>query len=96
MRSVRLVPPFRRAHATKPVLGTARKTVVDLTHCSFTISPERIPSAPPSYPQLADGPRKAVIGTTRPLSAPSERALISSEAILYLRAHWSEVLTQGV
>jgi hypothetical protein len=95
MRSVRLAPPFHGAHVTKRVLGTARKFVVDLTHCSFTILPEHIPSVPQSFPQLADGPREAVIGTTRPLSVSFERALITSEATRYLHAHWSEVLKQG-
>ena len=67
IRSTRLAPPFHRPHAIKRVLGTARKSVVGLTHCSFTTSPERIPSEPLSSPQLADGHREAVIGTTRPL-----------------------------
>ena len=67
MGSVRLVPPFHRAHATKRVLGTARKSVVDLMHCSFTTSPERILSARLSFPQPVGGPRKAVIGMSRPL-----------------------------
>ena len=96
MRSIRLAPSFHRAHATKRVLGTVRKSVVGLTHYSFIISPERIPSAPLSFLQLADGRHEAVIGTTRPLSAYSGRALISSEVTRYLHAHWSEVLTQGV
>jgi hypothetical protein len=96
MRSVRPASPFHRVHVTKRVLGTTRKSVVDLVHCSFTILPERTPSAPLSFLRPADGPREAVIGTARPLLASSERALIFSEATRYLHALWSEVLTQGV
>ena len=72
MRSTRLAPPFHRVHVVKRVLGTVRKSVVGPTHCSFTISPERPPSAPLSFPLLADGHLEAAIGTTRPFPASFE------------------------
>ena len=72
MRSTRLALPYHRVHVTKRVLVTVRKSVVDLTRCSFTISRERTPSALLSSPLLAVGLRRAVIGTTCPLRTSSE------------------------
>ena len=72
MRSTRLAPPFHRVHAIKRVLVTVRKSVVGLTRYNFTISPERPPSAPLSFPLPADGHLEAAIGTTRPLPASFE------------------------
>jgi hypothetical protein len=64
MRSTRLAPPFLRVHATKRVLGTVRKSVVGLVHCSCTILLGRIPLVLLLFRLPVGGAHEVAIGST--------------------------------
>ena len=64
MESILQEYPFHRAPVTKRVLETVLRSVADLTHCSCTISPERILSERLLCQLRVGGPREAAIGMT--------------------------------
>ena len=66
MESILQEPPSHRAPVNKRVLGTVRKSVVDPTHCRFTILRGRTPSEHLLCHLLVGGPPEAVIGMARP------------------------------